>query len=146
MQLIKMYWQRYSFFESSGLEKELASRGFDKDFQIPCYYYREDGMKLWNAYGRFAMSFLDEIYKTDSDVAADAVLQEWAKETTDEDKAAIPGFPPSFQDKKTLAEVMQTLFWVASGLHAAVNFPQYDVRLLLPGLSSMIRSQKMLAN
>jgi len=126
MQLIGKMWSRYSFFEKSALPNELANRGFDGDFDMPCYLFREDGMKHWNAYGDFATDFVNEIYDSDEAVAADAVVQEWAEETTDPDRGAVPGFPTSFEDKKTLAYVMQTFMWMTSGLHAAVNFPQYD--------------------
>ena len=127
MQLILNYWKKYDFFESSALDRELASRGFSEDFDIPCYHYRTDGLMLWSAYARFARSFVDEVYESDEQVKNDSVLQEWARETTDPNGAAIAGFPKSFDDKETLASTLQTLFWVCSGLHAAVNFPQYDV-------------------
>lgn len=126
MQLIGKMWSRYSFFEKSSLPNELASRGFTEDIKIPTYLYREDGMKLWNAIGDFATDFVDEIFDSDEAVALDEVVQEWAKETTDPDKGAVNGFPTSFEDKETVACVLQTIMWVTSGLHAAVNFPQYD--------------------
>ncbi len=126
MQLIDKMWSRCSFFEKSSLPNELASRGFTEDIKMPAYLYREDGMKLWNAIGDFAKDFVDEIYESDEAVASDEVVQDWAKETTDHDKGAIKGFPTSFENKDTVVKVLQTLMWVTSGLHAAVNFPQYD--------------------
>jgi arachidonate 5-lipoxygenase len=126
LQLIEKMWSRYDFFESSSLPLELASRGFDNDFDIPAYLFREDGMKLWNAYGNFAADFVSEVYPSDAEVASDKILQEWAIETSSPDRAAVPGFPKSFQDKATLCKVLQTLMWMTSGLHAAVNFPQYE--------------------
>ena len=125
MQLIQMKWRKYDFFES-GLDKELASRGFTEDFDMPAYLFREDGMKLWKSFGTFATDFVDELYETDDAVAKDAVVQEWAKETSFADKGAVPGFPESFTDKATLAKALQTIMWMTSGLHAAVNFPQFD--------------------
>ncbi|KAK1737911.1 lipoxygenase [Skeletonema marinoi] len=88
-----------------------------EDVQIPAYLYREDGMKLWNAIG---------VFDSDEAVASDEVVQEWAKETTDPDKGAVKGFPASFEDKETVAKALQTIMWMTSGLHAAVNFPQYE--------------------
>jgi len=132
MQLIGKMWSRYSFFDKSGLPSELASRGFDDAFDMPSYLFREDGRKLWNAYGTFASDFVAEVYKSDSDVASDKILQEWAVETSSPDRGAVPGFPTSFQDKETLVKVLQTLMWMTSGLHAAVNFPQYDYLAFAP--------------
>lgn len=132
MQLIGKMWSRYSFFEKSSLPNELASRGFTEDVKLPAYLYREDGMKLWDAIGDFAKDFVDEIFDSDEAVASDEVVQQWAKETTDSDKGNVPGFPKSFEDKETVAKVLQTLMWVTSGLHAAVNFPQYDYYAYVP--------------
>eukprot|EP00984_Skeletonema_dohrnii_P025877 scaffold15109_cov70-Skeletonema_dohrnii-CCMP3373.AAC.1 len=118
MQLIEKMCSRYSFFEKkTSLPNELASRGFTEDVQIPAYLYREDGMKLWNAIRGFAIDFVDLRHE---------VVQEWAKETTDPEKGAVKGFPKSFEDKETVAKALQTIMWMTSGLHAAVNFPQYE--------------------
>ena len=140
MQLIGKMWSRYSFFEKSSLPNELASRGFTEDVQIPAYLYREDGMRLWNAIGDFATDFIDEIFDSDEAVASDEVVQEWAKETTDPDKGAVNGFPTSFEDKETVARVLHTIMWVTSGLHAAVNFPQYDSYAYVPQKSLGLRA------
>ena len=125
MQLIQKKWQSYDFFES-GLPSELASRGFAEDFDMPMYLFRKDGMKLWDAYGTFASDFVAELYDSDEELASDEDVQEWARETSYADKGAVPGFPTSFTDRATLAKALQTIMWMTSGLHAAVNFPQYD--------------------
>jgi hypothetical protein len=125
MQVIQKKYQSYDFFES-GLPSELASRGFIEDFDMPMYLFRTDGMKLWDAYGTFASDFVAELYESDEELANDEVVQEWAKETSYADKGAVPGFPTSFTDRATLVKALQTIMWVTSGLHAAVNFPQYD--------------------
>lgn len=91
---------------------------------MPCYLYREDGKEIWEAYGKFAANFVDELYATDEEVKADEGLQEWAIETTE--KAQVKGFPESFEDKQTLVKTLQTLGWISVN-HAAVNYPQYDV-------------------
>jgi len=125
MQLIQKKWQSYDFFKS-GLPYELESRGFTEDFDMPLYLFREDGMKLWNAYGTFATDFVNELYNSDEELAADETVQLWARETSYADKAAVPGFPTSFTDRATLVKALQTIMWVTSGLHCAVNFPQAD--------------------
>jgi len=139
-QLIGKMWSRYSFFEKSSLPNELASRGFTEDVKIPAYLYREDGMKLWGAIGKFATDFVDEVFDSDEAVASDPVVQEWAKETTDPDKGAVPGFPTSFEDKETVARVLQTIMWTTSGLHAAVNYPQYDEYAYVPNKPLHLRA------
>mmetsp|Transcript_54147 Transcript_54147/g.58723 ORF Transcript_54147/g.58723 Transcript_54147/m.58723 type:complete len:713 (-) Transcript_54147:231-2369(-) len=120
------WWKTYDFFKNSGLPSELEMRGFDEDFDMPCYLYREDGMRLWDVYGEFASDFVDEIFDSDKAVYEDPIVREWVEETTDESRAAIPGFPTVVRDKATLVKIMQTIMWTTSGQHAAVNFPQYD--------------------
>ena len=127
MQLIGMQWERYDFFKSSALPNELESRGFTEDFDMPGYHFRDDGMKLWNMMGNYASDFVDEVYNSDTDVKGDGRLQEWAHFTSAKDRLAVPGFPASFESKEELVKVLQVLCWVPSGLHAGVNFPQYDV-------------------
>jgi hypothetical protein len=126
MQLIKKYWSQYDFFKDSHLLNELESRGFDQDFDMPCYLYREDGRKIWDTYGNFAHDFINAIYISDDEVKNDRGLQQWANETTQ--NACVPGFPDHFQDKEILAQTLQTLGWI-SVQHSAVNYPQYDVSI-----------------
>ena len=140
MQLIKNRWEKYDFFESSALPNELANRGFEEHMDFPGYYYRSDGMELWTAIGGFTAGFVAEVYESDEAVAADETLQEWAAETTDPDRAAVNGFPTQFKDRATLARTMQTMWWVASGLHAAVNFPQYDYFSYAPNKPLFLRA------
>jgi len=139
MQINNNWWKTYDFFESSGLPQELASRGFDEDFEMPAYLFREDGLKVWDAYGSFASDFVDELYDTDADVANDVIIQEWAEETVASDRGAVPGFPASIRDKDTLVKVMQILMWIPGGLHAAVNFPQYDYYAYAPNKPLFMR-------
>jgi hypothetical protein len=126
MQLIEKYWSQYDFFKDSHLLNELESRGFDQEFDMPCYLYREDGRKIWEAYGNFSRNFIDATYLSDSEVKEDKGLRLWTKEMRQ--KACVPGFPDHFQDKETLALTLQTLGCI-SVQHAAVNFPQYDVSI-----------------
>jgi len=133
MQLIRNRWEKYDFFQYSALPDELEMRGFDSSFDIPCYLYREDGMKLWKAIGAFTYDFVTEVYGDDENgPAQDEIVQLWAQETTDPGKAAIPGFPTSIATKTELAKVMQTMWWICSGLHAAINFSQYDYFTYVP--------------
>mmetsp|Transcript_11515 Transcript_11515/g.33060 ORF Transcript_11515/g.33060 Transcript_11515/m.33060 type:complete len:762 (+) Transcript_11515:1487-3772(+) len=126
MQLIMKYWEDYDFFKSCAVDEELASRGFTDDVDVPAYRYKTDAMKIWNAYGTFAKDFVDEVYADDQSVVDDSDLQAWAIETTSPNRAAVKGFPEQFESRDQLARTLQTLFWICSGLHAAVNFPQYD--------------------
>ncbi|KAL7550855.1 hypothetical protein ACHAWF_014055, partial [Thalassiosira exigua] len=138
VQLVEKMWKRYDFF-GSGLPSELARRGFDEEFDMPGYLYRDDGMKLWNAYGEFVRDFVDEIYPTNEAVAIDEAIQVWAAEASDPSRGAIPGFPLAFEDKDTLARALHTLMWIPA-LHATVNNPQYDYYAYAPNRPLAMRA------
>ena len=126
-QLIQNRWKEYDFFVNAHLPNELRRRGFDDDFDLPGYLFREDGLKIWEALGEFTTNFVNEVYLTDQHVANDIVLQLWANEMTDPSKAAVPGFPTAFQDTSTLALTMQCLWWVVGALHIVHNASHFDV-------------------
>lgn len=129
LQLMANQRLSYDFFNSSALPLNLEMRGLGREFSgIPGYYFREDGLKLWDAYGAFVAAFVDEVYVTDENVTGDMILQEWAMEVSDPRLGNVRGFPASFSDKATLTLTLQSILWVAGGLHAALNFPQFNVR------------------
>mmetsp|Transcript_19825 Transcript_19825/g.74979 ORF Transcript_19825/g.74979 Transcript_19825/m.74979 type:complete len:194 (-) Transcript_19825:351-932(-) len=92
----------------------------------------EDGYLVNNLLREFAEAFVDETYNSNAEIKGDVVLQEWAAETSSPDRAAIPGFPERIDSKKQLAQILHIIMWTASGLHAAVNFPQYDYYGYIP--------------
>ena len=47
---------------------------------IPKYWFRDDGLKLWNATLDYAKNVIDFFYDTDKDVLEDIELQRWNKE------------------------------------------------------------------
>ena len=68
-------------------------------------------------------------------------VQAWAEETCAFDRAAVPGFPAAIKDKNTLVKILQTLMWIPGGLHAAVNFGQYDFYAYAPNKSLAMRAK-----
>ena len=51
-QLIQNRWKEYDFFVNAHLPNELRRRGFDDDFDLPGYLFREDGL---SRYGRLSV-------------------------------------------------------------------------------------------
>mmetsp|Transcript_14598 Transcript_14598/g.47562 ORF Transcript_14598/g.47562 Transcript_14598/m.47562 type:complete len:672 (-) Transcript_14598:863-2878(-) len=139
LQVLLGYWTDYSFFDY-GFEAELAKRGFtgdlEKDPLYEKYLYLQDGLKLWKAIGQYASDYVDSQYATDLDLKNDAILQKWASEVADPGRANIKGFPSPMPDKATLAKCLQTTIWTTSGLHSAVNFPQFDFMAYQPNRPS----------
>ncbi|RVX18909.1 putative linoleate 9S-lipoxygenase 5 [Vitis vinifera] len=80
-------------------------------------------------------------YKTDEMVQKDSELQFWWKEVREEghgDKKDEPWWPKM----RTVKELIQTctiIIWVASALHAAVNFGQYPYAGYLPNRPTISR-------
>ncbi|MGH0174705.1 UNVERIFIED_CONTAM: hypothetical protein FKN15_069428 [Acipenser sinensis] len=61
-------------YSSLCLPDDIKARGVE---DIPCYYYRDDGLKLWAVINRFVQSLLKCYYPNDSDVLEDTELQGW---------------------------------------------------------------------
>ena len=143
LQLVSFNWLRFDFL-TSGLPDDLQRRGFDADGAadgVGDYYFRDDGMALWNALESFARDVVDGWYKDDAAVAADSALQEFALECAQEDRGRVPGFPRTFEDKETLVKSLTIISWTASGLHAAVNFPQFAYYGYVPNRPLFFRTK-----
>ena len=71
------------------LRKSFAEFDFDHEFNfpinisnrevsdIPNYYYRDDGLKLWHAISDYVSDIINIFYERDEDVENDVELQEW---------------------------------------------------------------------
>lgn len=123
MKIFSRAYQRWDFIQSNFVNS-LKHRGFDESCtdELPGYYYREDGFKIWNAFVKHVSSIVDSIYPGDSDVCADNVLQTWCDEMTG--PADIKSFPAKFETKDALVESIVSLMFYCSAQHAAVNFSQ----------------------
>jgi arachidonate 15-lipoxygenase len=133
LQMFLGAWQKYDFFKQS-FPEQLLARGFDeqKSDGLQDYHFRDDGFLIWNAIGEYARGVVDAAYADDAAVAADKALQTWAEESTDPNRAAIPGFPKAFTTKELLARTLQTLIWAVSAQHSAVNFSQFEFLAYVP--------------
>ncbi|HWL85863.1 MAG TPA: lipoxygenase family protein, partial [Polyangiaceae bacterium] len=133
LELFLAAWERYDFTGNSFVE-DLASRGFDEAGSdgVKDYYYRDDGFKIWHALDAYIKDVVDVVYPNDGAVAADAVLQRWAAESSDPDRADIPGFPRTLTSREHLVRTLTTIVFQASAFHSAVNFPQIDYLSYVP--------------
>ncbi|XP_066284617.1 uncharacterized protein [Branchiostoma lanceolatum] len=131
-----MRWNKYNFKEES-FPEQLKKRGFaDGSDGLEDYYYRDDGMKLWNILKKYVTSAVDESYKTDQDVEADKELQAFAQMTCEEGQ--VHGFPTNIASKGLLMEVLTNTIFNMSAQHAAINFPQWDYGGYLPNRPEML--------
>ncbi|VVA96610.1 unnamed protein product [Arabis nemorensis] len=93
-----------------------------------------DRLDVWSAIESWVQDYIFLYYKTDEDVQNDHELQAWWKELREEghrDKKSEPWWP-KMQNREELIESCTIIIWVASALHAAVNFRQYPIAGYLP--------------
>lgn len=127
-------------FDAWMLPAELKARGVD-DASLPLEYpYRDDAMRLWSATRQWAHNYLAIYYADDAEVAADAQLQAWAADLTDEAGGRIGGLGQLRGGTRGiftfdyLVQVVTMVIFTASTQHAAVNFPQRTVMSYTPAL------------
>lgn len=108
---------------------------------IDDYPYAVDGLEIWSAIETWVKEYCSFYYKTDEMVQKDSELQSWWKEVREEghgDKKDEPWWP-KMRTVKELIETCTIIIWVASALHAAVNFGQYPYAGYLPNRPTISR-------
>ena len=137
VQLMQRGSKVYSVYWTN-IKRNVKERGVADPNQLPGYFYRDDGLKVWNAMEDYIRSVLNEFYSTDDSVKADTELQNWAK---DIHVHGFPGyfgasdghgFPKQIQTKEELVDVCTQIAFTGSAQHAAVNFGQYDLYGFVP--------------
>ncbi|KAI3755015.1 hypothetical protein L1987_54808 [Smallanthus sonchifolius] len=108
---------------------------------IEDYPYAVDGLEIWFAVKTWVEDYCSFYYKSDEIVQNDSKLQSWWKELREEghgDKKKETWWPKmhTFQE---LTDTCTTIIWVASALHAAVNFGQYSYAGYLPNRPTLSR-------
>ena len=119
--------------QSTNIKENVVERGVDDPTLLPGYYYRDDGLKIWNAIESYAREMLNLFYQTDDDVKNDSELQNWSEEMHN---IAFPGFigavkgrgfPNAIETKDDLVRYCTLIMFTGSAQHAAVNFGQFDI-------------------
>lgn len=108
---------------------------------IEDYPYAVDGLEIWSAIKTWVEDYCSFYYKTDQTVLQDSELQSWWKDVREKghgDKKDAPWWP-KMGTRAELIETCTIIIWVASALHAAVNFGQYPYGGYLPSRPGMSR-------
>ncbi|XP_036430857.1 polyunsaturated fatty acid lipoxygenase ALOX15B-like isoform X1 [Colossoma macropomum] len=124
-------------YSSLCLPDNIKERGLEN---IPQYYYRDDGLKLWNIIHKFVHGVLAHYY-TERDVQEDSELQTWLTEIVEHGflKNDNSGIPKSFHTVAELVKFVTMLIFTVSAQHAAVNNGQFDFGAWMPNFPGTMK-------
>ncbi|KAJ1697362.1 hypothetical protein LUZ63_005874 [Rhynchospora breviuscula] len=135
-----------------GLPDDLLKRGVavkdqscDHNLQllIEDYPYAVDGLAIWSAIESWVNDYCSIYYPNDSLIQTDTELQAWWKEIRDVGHGDLKNekWWPDMHKFEELTKTCTTIIWVASALHAAVNFGQYSYAGYLPNRPTISRQR-----
>jgi len=129
----------------TNIKRNIMERGVNDSNQLPGYYYRDDGLKIWEAMETYIKGIIDLFYHSDDDVKNDTELQQWAQEIHEiafpsfRDAPEGHGFPNRIETQENLTEFCTLIMFTGSAQHAAVNFGQYDMYAFAPNAPAGMR-------
>ena len=137
VEAFKRSFANYSVY-CTNIKRNITKRGVDDPKQLPGYYYRDDGLKIWADMETYVNEIINLFYHSDADVKNDTELQQWAQEIHEiafpafQDAPAGHGFPNKIETRENLTELCTLIMFTGSAQHAAVNFGQYAMYGFVP--------------
>ena len=130
--------------QGANVKENVKKRGVDDKDLLPNYYYRDDGILIWDAIESYVADIIGIFYKSDDDVKEDTEVQSWAE---DVHFHAFPGydgvphghgFPDKMESREDLINYctliiftallsMQQLIWAVRCLWLCTKCPIYTV-------------------
>ncbi|XP_078022371.1 polyunsaturated fatty acid lipoxygenase ALOX15B-like isoform X1 [Epinephelus lanceolatus] len=112
-------------YTSLCIPEDITERGLE---DVPNFYYRDDGLKLWDIIHRFVQGVLGFYYKNNDAVKEDDDLQKWIGDIFEHGFLSQEGtgIPQSFTTVKELVKFVTMVIFTCSAQHSAVNAGQYD--------------------
>ena len=122
----------------ANIKKNVKKRGVDDKDLLPNYYFRDDGILIWDAIESYVREIIGIFYKSDDDVKEDTEVQIWANDIHSQGfpgyHGALDGhgFPDKMESREDLVLYCTLIIYNASAQHAAVNFGQFDIYGFVP--------------
>ncbi|XP_029020127.1 hydroperoxide isomerase ALOXE3-like [Betta splendens] len=125
-------------YSSLCLPEDIAERGLEA---VPNFYYKDDGLRLWEIIHRFVEGIIGHYYKSDTDVEKDSELQKWIGEIFEHGflSQSDTGIPQIFSTMTELIKFVTMVIFTGSCQHAAVNSGQYDYGGWMPNTPSTLQ-------
>ncbi|XP_030630815.1 hydroperoxide isomerase ALOXE3-like [Chanos chanos] len=110
-------------YRSLCLPENIEDRGL-KD--VPNFYYRDDGLALWDILFKYVDGVMRFFYKSDAEVALDKELQDWILDIFTHGflKNAESGIPQAFQSVDKAVKFLTMVIFNMTAQHSAVNSGQ----------------------
>lgn len=135
MELSSAEYKSWVFTEQA-VPMDLVKRGLAvKDSQSPYGYklliedypYGVDALDIWLAIEGWVKEYCSFYYKSEEMISQDIELQSWWKEIREKGHGDLKDkkWWPVMKTFDELTQTCTTIIWIASALHAAVNFGQY---------------------
>lgn len=124
-----------------GVAVEDSTRPHGLKVLIEDYPYAVDGLDIWSAIETWVIDYCSFYYPSDNIVEGDHELQDWWNEVRNVghgDKKDEPWWP-EMKTRDDLTKTCTIIIWIASALHAAVNFGQYPYAGYLPNRPTLSR-------
>ncbi|KAL1276672.1 hypothetical protein QQF64_036295 [Cirrhinus molitorella] len=124
-------------YKSLCFPEDIKARGME---DVPKYYYRDDGMKIWETINCFVSDVVKIYYDSDEAVQKDVEIHGFIKDVVFGLNNS-DNFPKSLESREQLIEYLTVVIFTASAQHAAVNFGQFDWYGWIPNGPSTMHKQ-----
>ncbi|XP_023579099.1 arachidonate 15-lipoxygenase B isoform X2 [Octodon degus] len=105
------------------LPEDIRDRGVE---DIPGYYYRDDGLRVWEAVEQFVSEIISIYYPSDESVQDDQELQAWVRDIFSNGFLGreSSGMPSSLDTREALIRYTTMVIFTCSAKHTAVSSGQ----------------------